>query len=36
MGHVKQLNILIEQLSEDGTLDQWTENHLLDVSDGQS
>lgn len=36
MGHVRNLNILIEQLAEDGTLDQWTENHLLDVSEGAS
>ncbi|KJE34305.1 amino acid-binding protein [Thalassospira sp. HJ] len=36
MVHVKQLNLLIEELSEDGTLDFWTHNHLINLSEGES
>ncbi|RCK37756.1 amino acid-binding protein [Thalassospira profundimaris] len=27
--HIKNINILIDRLDEDGTLDQWTKNHLM-------
>jgi len=36
MDKARKTDFLIEQLAEDGTLDQWTENHLLDVSEGAS
>lgn len=36
MGHVKHLNLLIEKLTDDGTLESWTHNHLVDLSEGES
>lgn len=36
MGHVKQLNLLIKELADDGTLESWTHNHLVDLSEGAS
>jgi polar amino acid transport system substrate-binding protein len=36
MEHVRYLNLLIEELSEDGTLDRWTHHHLGNLSDGGS
>ena len=36
IAHVRQINILIEHLTEDGSIDQWTQHHLMDVSEGES
>lgn len=36
MRHVQNLNVLIENMSENGTLGRWTESHLFDTSEGAS
>lgn len=36
MEHVKNINILIQQLIDDGTITQWTQNHLSTLSQGAS
>lgn len=30
--HIKNINLLIEKLDQDGTLERWTQNHLADTS----
>lgn len=32
MRHVKNINLHIEKLAQDGTLAKWTENHLIDLT----
>jgi polar amino acid transport system substrate-binding protein len=34
--HVKNINLLIEKLEEDGSLQRWTEAHLIDISESGS
>ena len=36
MAHVKHLNLLIRELADSGKIEQWTENHLIDLSKGDS